>query len=500
MLFNSYQFIFLFLPLTILLFFLLNKMINSRAAASWLAFASICFYGFGNSEYIPLLLFSIVFNYVVGMLILQTGRKNEQKSVSKWLLFLGIGINLLLLGYHKYTFFISQNINDILNINLDVAKIPLPIGISFFTFTQISFLVDAYYKKAKEYNAIHYGLFVTFFPHLVAGPILHHKEMIPQFTNPKMYRFNYQNLAVGLSIFFIGLFKKVCFADLMVARYVHSIFDGALQGHSFGFFECWGGALAYTLQLYFDFSGYSDMAIGLAQMIGIKIPLNFYSPYKATNIIEFWQRWHMSLSRFLRDYLYIPLGGNRKGVVRRYLNLMVTMLLCGLWHGAGWTFIVWGGLHGLYLVINQIWRQFRKSSEFLKTRNGLHTKIISHLLTFFCVVIGWVIFRAEDMKSAILILKGMAGLNGFLMIQGWEIWISILFLMVIVWFCPNTQQIMERFEPALNILNIDLTRPQWLRFYWQPNWIWGVVISFISAISLAIVIFSNIKEFLYFQF
>ena len=284
MLFNSVEFIFLFLPLTVLVFFTASRIINSRAAALSFGLASLYFYGFWSPDYVPLLVSSIVFNYLVGLELVKSGRKIGQEKLRKRILVFGITVNLLLLGYYQSALFLSQNINHVFGLNLDLRNIILPMGISFFTFTQISFLVDAYRRNAEEYNIIHYGLFVTFLPHLLAGPILHHKEMMPQFSQPKSYRFSYGNLAVGLTIFFIGLFKKVVFADTVAAGYIQPVFGGAVRGHHVDFLKCWGGALAYTLQLYFDFSGYSDMAIGLARIFGIKLPANFHSPYKAAHI------------------------------------------------------------------------------------------------------------------------------------------------------------------------------------------------------------------------
>jgi alginate O-acetyltransferase complex protein AlgI len=501
MIFSSYQFIFLFLPITTLLFLVIGQVTRPIYAASFLILASLYFYGYWNPEYIPLLLFSIVFNYAVGMIMMKAGRRIGNKSYMKYSLMVGISVNLLLLGYYKYAFFFAQNISTVFGVNLPMDRVILPIGISFFTFTQISFLVDAYQNKAEPCNPIHYGLFVTFFPHLIAGPILHHKEMMPQFSKREIYRVNYENLAMGLTIFFIGLFKKVVFADMMTAGYVHPAFDGAIKGRPLGFSECWGGALAYTLQLYFDFSGYSDMAIGLARLVGIKLPINFHSPYQAVNITDFWRRWHMTLARFLRDYLYIPLGGNRKGPTRMRLNLMITMVLCGLWHGAGWAFILWGGLHGLYLVIHHTWQRLRRSLGFVATHGHWFSTGVARLLTFLCVIIGWVIFGTGDLKSAMVVLKGMAGVNGFsLGRMDWGMWASISLLLLIVWFCPNTQQIMSRFSPALSIPTVDQMSALWRRLRWYPNWKWALLCALTSAVGMARVIFSNVKEFLYFQF
>mgnify|MGYP003343037928 CR=1 FL=1 len=328
MLFNSYPFIFFYLPIVFLLFFQLSKL-NKPNAICWLGLASLFFYGWWNPKYVLLLLSSILFNYTVGKEIC----RQPSLKRKKYFLWGSVTANLLLLGFFKYTNFFIEGVNRIGG-NLSPIEIVLPLGISFFTFTQIAFLVDAYRGIAKEYKFSHYLLFVTWFPHLIAGPVLHHKQMMPQFSFFKTYRLNPESIAVGLTLFSIGLFKKVVFAD-QFALYANPVFDGAHHGQSPMLFEAWIGALAYTLQLYFDFSGYSDMAIGLSRLFNIRLPLNFNSPYKAASIIEFWRRWHMTLSTFLRDYLYIPLGGNRRGPVRHQFNIMVTMLLGGLWHGAG---------------------------------------------------------------------------------------------------------------------------------------------------------------------
>ena len=290
-----------------------------------------------------------------------------------------------------------------------LGKIMLPLGISFFTFTQIAFLVDVYQGKVKEYNFMHYLLFVTYFPHLIAGPILHHQEMMPQLAQRKNYHLNWENVATGLLLFTLGVCKKVLWADSF-APYANDIFNGLHTGALPTTYEAWSGALAYTLQIYFDFSGYTDMALGIALIFNIRLPFNFDSPYKSTSIIDFWRRWHMTLSRFLRDYLYIPLGGNRKGKSRRYLNLMATMFLGGLWHGAGWTFVLWGVLHGIYLTINHLWRDFTKSRMSFPCPGWL-AGLAGGLITFVAVVTAWVLFRANDLSQAITMLKAMYGIE-----------------------------------------------------------------------------------------
>jgi len=421
MLFNSYIFIFGFLPVVLLGFFWLARF-SHIYAAGWLALASLFFYGYWNPAYVGLLLLSIICNYSFGTWIakarvraekpgLRTGESasNTQSSAPspQHLLTVAITANLALLAYYKYANFFVGNLSPLLGADWNLANIILPLGISFFTFTQIAFLVDTYRGEVKEYNFIHYVLFVTYFPHLIAGPILHHKEMMPQFARHATYQVNWENIATGLLLFTLGLCKKTLWAD-PIAAYVDSIFGGVALGMTPTVYEAWCGALAYTLQIYFDFSGYTDMALGIALMFGIHLPINFDSPYKSTSIIEFWRRWHMTLSRFLRDYLYFPLGGNRKGKTRRYINVMATMLLGGLWHGAGWTFIIWGALHGLYLMINHLWRELLPEGRWLPVWLA---NLCGGLLTFIAVVAAWVVFRASDMTQAITLLKAMAGIS-----------------------------------------------------------------------------------------
>ncbi len=410
MLFNSYSFIFLFLPIVMLGFFQLAR-IHHAYAAAWLALSSLFFYGYWNPAYVGLLLGSIVCNYAFGMWIAKAGVQHAAARKKRVLVF-AIAANLLLLGYYKYANFFLASANSLTGSSLTLGDIMLPLGISFFTFTQIAFLVDTYQGKVKEYNFVHYVLFVTYFPHLIAGPVLHHKDMMPQFAHNATYRINWDNVATGLLLFTLGLCKKVLWADSL-APYATAIFDGTQHGMLTGtlptIYEAWSGALSYTLQIYFDFSGYTDMALGIALMFNIRLPINFNSPYQSTSIIDFWRRWHMTLSTFLRDYLYIPLGGNRHGQLRRYGNLLATMLLGGLWHGAGWTFVIWGALHGVYLTINHLWRDFI-AERFLRWVPNWMGALVGGLLTFIAVVAAWVVFRSSDMAQAITILKAMFGI------------------------------------------------------------------------------------------
>jgi len=493
MLFNSYEFIFLFLPTTLLVFFALGRY-NRRLAAGWLAAASLFFYGWWNPVFVGLLLGSIAFNYTVGVALVHCHDRHLE-SRKQWTLLFGVAANLTLLGYFKYFNFFVTSLNAATGSSYPVEAIVLPLGISFFTFTQIAFLVDASRGLVREFNAVHYVLFVTYFPHLIAGPVLHHKEMMPQFDRPKTYRLDYQCLAVGLTIFCIGLFKKIMLADEMIP-YVKPVFDAAGRGQMVSFKESWGAAFSYTLQLYFDFSGYSDMAIGLSRMFGVQLPLNFNSPYKSVNIIEFWRRWHMTLSRFLRDYLYIPLGGNRKGAVRRHINLLLTMLLGGLWHGAGWTFVIWGALHGLYLVINHAWHGMRLKLGQDMGKSTWPGRLAGGFVTFIAVVFAWVFFRADSLEAGLAISGAMLGLHGFAFTGHFQL-NKIAELLLIVWLLPNTQQIMGKFEPALGFREKEHGPPLKL-LQWQPNWIWLASVVAMASVSLSQG--EKISEFLYFQF
>ena len=389
MLFNSYEFIFVYLPITLLGYYLTAKFIKNEAAKLFLIFASLCFYSYWDINNLPILLSSIAVNYVFGRCL--------TNNRSKKLLTVGIAFNLLFLGYFKYTNFILENINYLFNAGIAMKDIVLPLGISFFTFTQTAYLVDIYRGETKAYSKSDYLLFVTIFPHLIAGPILYHRDMIPQFSQAERYKINYKNLTYGILWFTIGLFKKVVIADKL-AIYADRVFSSTAD---LTMLDAWGGSLAYTLQLYFDFSGYSEMAIGLGLLFNYNLPLNFNLPYRATSIIDFWRRWHMTLSAFLKNYLYIPLGGNRTGHHLR--NIMITMFLGGLWHGAGWTFIFWGVLHGIYICINHLWR---------KTKYTL-PQWMNWLLTFNAVNIAWIFFRAASFSDALNILIAMFDVNRF---------------------------------------------------------------------------------------
>ncbi len=516
MLFNSFSFLFLFLPVVFIGFFAFAR-VGKGWAAGWLAAASLFFYGWWSVAYIPLLLGSIVFNYWAGARI-----GAAQGSARARLLALAVTLDLALLAYFKYADFFIDSVNRVSAAYLPVLPLlhlVLPIGISFFTFTQIAFLVDTSRGKVSEVRFVHYLLFVTYFPHLIAGPVLHHKEMMPQFDLDQTYRPSSANLAVGLSIFALGLAKKVLIADNL-APHAGFFFDGA---DTPSLLLAWGGVLAYTFQLYFDFSGYSDMAIGLSRLFGIRLPLNFNSPYKSHNIIEFWRRWHMTLSRFLRDYLYIALGGNRHGPARRYLNLMTTMVLGGLWHGAGWNYVVWGFLHGAYLMLNHAWAGVAARLGLDGSHRGMRAASVA--LTFIAVCVAWVFFRAADVSRAATIVQGLFGVYGvglpesignylgtgqalleragvtFYLGGGsrfMETWSWVTVGAGLAFLFPNTQQIMDRFDPALDYAAsapLGLARRA---LHWRASTAWALWIGALCVASLLSL--SRPAEFLYFQF
>ena len=502
MLYNSYEFLFLFLPLTLGVFFFLSSKEKKTWSLGWLVVTSLAFYSWWNPRFLLLILFSMGFNYAAGLLI-ERARKQGKPTLQKAVLGAGVAVNLSLIAYFKYADFVIETLNALAGSDFPLVHVLLPLAISFFTFQQIAYLVDVSRAETEEHSFLQYCLFVTFFPQLIAGPIVHHEEMLPQFKRGKL-GFSPEDFSVGITVFIAGLFKKVVVAD-QLALYASPVFAAAEQGSVPGLFSSWEATLAYSLQLYFDFSGYSDMAIGLGRMFGIKIPQNFNSPYRAVNMIEFWRRWHMTLSRFLRDYLYIPLGGNQRGKARRYLNLMITMVLGGLWHGAGWTFVIWGGLHGLYLVANHAWRALapRRVDTWWSLAAG-------RLTTFIFVALAWVFFRAESMEGARAMFTGMVSFT-----HAWEsaetisiVRCALLWAMIVVmWYVPNTQQWLDRFEPAYGLHE---TEHDYLpargaaveRFYeklrWAPTprWaLWSGVLACAALLSL-----TRISEFLYFRF
>ena len=512
MLFKSSIFILAFLPVTLALFFAVGR-VSPNAAATLLGLASLVFYGAWSVQYVPLLLASIGVNFALSQVLGDTARRPGTRRA---VFILAICANLALLGYFKYANFFLNSWADATGSNLALWSIVLPLGISFYTFTQIAFLADTWKNQVRERNFAHYLLFVTYFPHLIAGPILHHAEMMPQFRNKAIYRPNWENIAIGVSVFIMGLAKKTLIAD-GIAPVGRAVFTSADYGQQIEFFRAWGGALAYAMQIYFDFSGYCDMAIGISILFGVRLPLNFNSPYKATSIVDFWRRWHMTLSRFLRDYLYVPLGGSRRSRPRRYVNLMITMLLGGLWHGAAWTYVAWGGLHGFYLVVNHAWEYLRKKIAPNARPAGRFVRALSVLLTFAAVTVAWVLFRANSFASAMRIISGMAGLNGIDLpakaaslktlaanigmapvsqtpyISNTAI-LGLLLLLTMCWLAPNAYQIMGAKNPALNAVEPGA------RWTWRPSLGWAVGLGVLGAVAFTGILTGPPSEFLYFQF
>ena len=515
MLFNSYIFIFLFLPISIIGFYLIKKINYQNLAVVWLVLASLFFYGWWNFKYLILILISIILNYLFGFVI-----KKQNKKIY---LILGIIINLFIIGYFKYSNFFLENINILLKDEFILNQIILPLGISFFTFQQITYLVDTYNGKNEDHNFINYFLFVIFFPQLIAGPIVHHSKMIPQFNSSSFGTFKFENITIGLTVFSLGLFKKVFLADNL-ALYATPAFDAAKVGFDMTFFDAWGAALAYTLQLYFDFSGYSDMAIGIGLMFGVAIPINFLSPFKAKNISEFWRLWHISLSRFIRDYLYYPISLiltrfafskniNPTGVF--FFNIvfptMISFFLVGLWHGAGWQFILFGLIHGLYIVIHNFWLKI-KIFIFKKTyKSNLLTDLIGQLITFISVIFSFVFFRSSSLDTAINYVNSMLNFNSIDFSDIFEITTFgtmpftgiylLVFSLFIVFLLPNVHQFIIKysntFKKSYNETSIEC-KLSFKNIIWKPSLLWSIFIAIILTLSIMSV--SGTNEFLYFEF
>ncbi|PKR56811.1 MBOAT family O-acyltransferase [Thalassospira lohafexi] len=508
MLFHELAFLYVFMPVTMAIAIWAGRKDDKSLFIYFLCAASLVFYGWWNPVFVPLLVMSIVSNYFLGNFLV----KSRDASRKKAFLFLGVAANLLVLVVFKYLGFFADIIGDAFSAKPVVLQLELPLGISFFTFLQIAYIVDAAKGETVRDKFAPYFLFVTFFPHLIAGPLVHHRSLISQFSQ-KMTNAT-ENLSVGFTIFVIGLFKKLVLADIVV-YWSDAVFNGAANGVAPSLVDSWVGAISFTLLIYFDFSSYSDMAIGLSKMLGIRLPENFNSPYKATSIIEFWRRWHITLSSFLRDYLYIPLGGNRKGQMRRHVNLMIVMLLAGLWHGASWQFVLWGGLHGTYLLINHLWG----SQKLI-----ILPKLVGFLITFVAVVFAWIPFRAETWDASVLVLKGMIGLNGIILPVHYEALlpsaaahaleslgvtfsaltvyggltqlISLGMLLVFVWVLPNTQQIMGRYDVVLE----KRAKPVPIWMCWKPSIASGCVVAVLGAYLWMLGLQGKAGEFIYFQF
>jgi D-alanyl-lipoteichoic acid acyltransferase DltB (MBOAT superfamily) len=520
MLFNSLTFILAFLPIALAGYYLL-ALLGNRWAAAWLVAVSFLFYTWWSPLLVFLLGGSIVFNFLCGALILRTQNQPRTPGI---LLTLGICGDLLLLIYYKYLFSLLNwlGFHGLIHLSHSYHVI-LPLGISFFTFTQIGYLVDCRGGIVKTNRPLDYCLFVTFFPHLIAGPILHHREMMPQFANPETYRLHFRNLAVGSTLFVMGLAKKVLFADHF-APFVGIVFS---HPHDLGFFHAWEGVLSYSLQLYFDFSGYSDMACGLALLFGLRFPANFNSPYRAPNIIDFWQRWHMTLTRYITLYIFSPIAlwvsrrriAQGKSVAKKaistpggFLSMIAlptffTMLLAGVWHGAGPTFLVFGLLHATYLIINHAWRSFGPRVPVQPPHPVLRviTDVAKIVLTYLAVVLAEIVFRAASLHDALRILHEMTGLDGFsyhgdpATVAEWDgstIVNPLLFfgLFGVVWFMPNSLQILDKFEPTLS----KIVTGSLIRFEWRPTLAWSVMVGAVAVLTLLAA--TGMTEFLYFRF
>ncbi len=484
MVFSSYIFVAFFLPLTLFLYFVGGRLLGVRFSIYSLVLMSLVYYGWWEPKYILVIIASITVNFAFG--VLQSRLYNKNNKGSRIVLAFAVSLNLGALGYYKYTDFLIQNFNTLSGSDLPLQHIVLPLGISFFTFQQIAFMVDAYRGETREYNFADYCLFVTFFPQLIAGPIVHHKEMLPQFSRA-WGKVTAMDVARGLSMFTIGVAKKVLVADHL-AGIADGVFSLAANGTTPGVLTAWRGSIAYAMQIYFDFSGYSDMAIGLGLLFGLHLPINFNSPYKAADIIDFWRRWHMTLSRFLRDYVYFPLGGNRRGTTRRYANLLATMFLGGIWHGAGWTFVVWGSLHGILLALNHGWVHLAEKFSIPSTRLN---RAASRFMTLAAVVCLWVYFRAGSVAEAHTVLGGMFSLGDWALDDRRKtIW--VLAALAFALFAPNSQEFMQIEGPD------GVAPPAPVRFAWRPIAAYALALG--ALFGFAFANFNQVSPFLYFQF
>jgi alginate O-acetyltransferase complex protein AlgI len=482
MFFNSFEYIFIFLPMVWAGYFILNRYRGISAGRPWLLVCCLFFYGYFNIAYLALLLLSIGANYGIGML-LQDGELQRQSR--KVLLTTGLVFNITLLGFFKYVDFFITNINTASGSHLSLLNIALPVGISFFTFQQISFLVDSYRGKMRERNFLQYMLYVSFFPSIVSGPITRHHEIMPQYSDEKNWHVDYRNVASGIILFAMGLFKKGILADHL-ALWVNQGFDTAIK---LNLLEAWVTSLCYTLQIYFDFSGYTDMAIGTALLFNLKLPLNFDSPYRSLSIQEFWRRWHITLSKFLRDYIYIPLGGNRVGHLYVYMNIFITFLVGGIWHGAGWTFLLWGMAHGVAMIIHRMW-----------CRTGIRlNRFVSWFITFNFLNAAWVLFRARDLHNAVKVYRGMLGLDGVVLSEKFS---QLTFLKSLgVEFTKWPVNIPANLFYLLYMLAASLV----LSLFWwntkdmaekfKPDWKWLLLVSIVLGVGLIHI--SRISNFIY---
>lgn len=503
-----------FLPLSLILYYWARRK-HFDLAMGILTLSSLIYYAWWNPPYLAVIVISILVNFTCSHAMAQKNRS------SKALLILGVTLNLGALFFFKYTHFLFDQLSLLNGQNWHLTKIILPLGISFFTFQQIAYLVDVHQQKVTPGKLLHYATFVTFFPQLIAGPIVHHKQMMPQFDMNNQRPFCWDDLAVGITIFSIGLFKKVIIADNL-SPVVQFVFNQVHQDQPVIALDAWVAVLAYTFQIYFDFSGYCDMAIGASRMFGIILPLNFYSPYKSPSIIDFWRRWHITLSTFLRDYLYIPLGGNRHGVFNRYRNLMITMLLGGIWHGAGWGFLIWGALHGLFLIINQAWRYLMARWNLTALQKYKIYRLLGTSMTFMLVMFAWIFFRAHDVDDALKIILSLGNItylhipqeliDKWPILASWalpigndlttyvqteEVLIEYLPLAIfITYIMPNTHQFMSTQHHSYHSLPSE--KSGWLVFHY--DWVCVCLTVILLLLSIYQMTTSSISEFLYYDF
>ncbi|WP_027327702.1 MBOAT family O-acyltransferase [Helicobacter pametensis] len=507
MLFNSYIFIFAFLPCMLVGYYILKHQAYFRLSKIFLVIGSLFFYGYWNLSYVPILLSSLVINFLFAQKLVNPTWGGGHRRF--WLIG-GITFNLGLLGFFKYTDFFLENINFVFDSQIPLLSLTLPLAISFFTFQQIAFLVDTYKsQEGKKIDLLDYLLFVTFFPQLIAGPIVHHKEMMPQFASlltKSKELIDWEKFAKGLFIFSIGLFKKVVIAD-QFAIYANKGFEAAQNGIHLNLIESWLTSLSYTFQLYFDFSGYCDMAIGIALFFGIILPINFNSPYKASNIKDFWKRWHMTLGRFLTEYLYIPLGGNKKGFPRELFNLFVVFMLSGIWHGAGWGFIIWGALHASAMGIHRIYRYTLETFLHIKEIKNRFCVVICWILTFNFINTSWVFFRSENVSGALDILKSMIGFNGIVLPSVLRSYLGENILNRFLSFSYPFPIIAPSFTEAFRMIACFCLF-SWCFLYTKnsssisnkPSKITTMWLSFMMWYAIIKISFSPYQEFLYFNF
>ena len=543
MLFNSYLFILGFLPVTLAAFYFFGSW-SRTAALRWLILASLVFYAWWRPLNIAIILPSILVNFYLARRLQAMAGDEKRQRAAKITLAIGIALNVAFLGYFKYWNFLTDISNDVFGTEFVLTHIILPLGISFITFQKIAFLIDVHSGRVKEFTFADYALFVLFFPQLIAGPIVHYREMLPQFHETSC-RFDGKHFTVGLTMFCFGLFKKVFLAD-SIAPFVSPIFERAAHGDPVSMFPAIMAAIGFTLQIYFDFSGYSDMAIGIARCFGVRLPINFDSPLRAPSIIDYWLRWHITLSRFLTAYIYNPLllsltrrrlakglpaMSGRNVTISAFITLLafptlVTMLISGVWHGAGYTFIVWGLLHGIFLIVNHGWRMLKAKRWPEWNKRTQSRQFGGIVVTFLAVVFAMVFFKAPTLSGAFVILKGIFGGYGiglpdslfvhagplaslmrqtgggpetwwgaidFISLTGW-----IVLMLGITLFAPNTGQLLARYEPALGV-KTSQTRTGWFaRMEWSPSLKWSIGVAVIAF--AAILKLGGPSEFLYWQF